>query len=313
MDQSFAGIVRRARTSLQKLPKHWYYGRFDTFTALDSLHLTASYKVFACLALVALPALNAGTDDAPAILSATVDYAASRITIIGSNFSPAGVAPTVVLESATLPLVSFTNQSAAASLPTGWASGSYLLAVTNSDHQTGVYRMTFWAPPLDKLRYHAEALYGVWPLAGTLAYAGLLQELNAPKEWGDGAAAYGRRVASTEGGAVIHSVLAFGLDTTLHQDPRYFRSDRKGFFRRLAHAARDTVMTHKDAGGETFSTWRFGSAYGEAFISNLWYPDRLDTVRLGFLQGSLRVGFDLVSNLSMEFWPDIKKKLRRHN
>jgi hypothetical protein len=141
----------------------------------------------------------------------------------------------------------------------------------------------------------------------------LLQELNAPKEWGDGAAAYGRRVASTEGGAVIHSVLAFGLDTTLHQDPRYFRSDRKGFFRRLAHAARDTVMTHKDAGGETFSTWRFGSAYGEAFISNLWYPDRLDTVRLGFLQGSLRVGFDLVSNLSMEFWPDIKKKLRRHN
>jgi hypothetical protein len=35
-------------------------------------------------------------------------------------------------------------------------------------------------------------------------------------------------------------------------------------------------------------------------------------VRLGFLQGSLRVGFDLVSNLSAEFWPDLKKKLRRN-
>lgn len=261
-----------------------------------------------------LPSLNAGTADAPAIASATVDYAANQVTLTGSNFSPAGAAPTVAFESATLALVSFTDQSAAASLPADWASGSYLLAVTNSNHQTGVYRMTLAAPPpIDKLRFHAQALYGIWPLAGTLAYAGLLQELNAPKEWGDGWAAYGRRVASTEGCGVIHGVLAFGLDTTLHQDPRYFRSDRKGLWRRMAHAARETILTHTDAGGETLSTWRLGSAYGAAFLSNLWYPERLDTVRLGFLQGSLRVGFDLVSNLSAELWPDIKKKLRRRN
>ena len=272
-------------------------------------HLTGSYSLFACLTLAALT-VRAGTADVPAIASATVDYAANRVTITGSNFSPSGAPPTVAVESATLTLVSFTDQSAAASLPVDWAS---LLAVTNSNHETGVYRMTFWVPSVDKLRYHAQALYGIWPLAGTLAYAGLLQELNAPKEWGDGAAAYARRVASTEACGVIHSVLAFGLDTTLHQDPRYFRSDRKGFLRRIAHVARDTIMTHKDAGGETFSTWRMGSAYGEAFISNLWYPDRLDTVRLGFLQGSLRVGFDLVSNISIEFWPDIKKKFRRRS
>jgi hypothetical protein len=263
---------------------------------------------------MALPSLNAGTADAPAIVSATVDYAANRVTLTGSNFSPAGVPPTVAFENATLALVSFTDQSAAASLPAGWASGSYLLAVTNSNHQTGVYRMTLAAAPapINKLRYHAEALYGIWPLAGTLAYAGLLQELNAPKEWGDGLAAYGRRVASTEACGVIHGVLAFGLDTTLHQDPRYYRATRKGLFRRMVHAARETILTRTDAGGETLSTWRLGSAYGAEFISNLWYPDRLDTVRLGFLQGSLRVGFDLVSNLSAEFWPDLKKKLRRN-
>ena len=277
------------------------------------LHLTTSYSLFAGLALMTIPVLRAGPDDAPAILSYAVDYAANRIILTGSNFSPAGIAPTVALENSTLAVVSFTNQSAATNLPVDWASGSYLLAVTNSNHQTGVYRMTFWALPIDKLRYHAHALYGIWPLAGTLAYAGLLQELNAPTEWGGGAAAYGRRVASTEACAVIHSVLAFGLDTTLHQDPRYFRSDRRGLWRRMAHAARDTIMTHTDTGGEAFSTWRMGSAYGEAFISNLWYPDRLDTVRLGFLQGSLRVGFDLVSNLAIEFWPDVKKKLRRNN
>jgi hypothetical protein len=278
-------------------------------------------KLCACLAFTAMPSLNAGTDDAPAIVSATVDYAAKQVTITGSNFSPAGTPPTVAVESAPLTLVSFTNQMAAVILPSGWASGSYLLAVTNSNQQTGVYRVILLAgpaapvstamAPLEKLRYHARGLWGPWAAGGTLAYAGLLQELNAPKEWGDGWAAYGRRVASTEACGVIHGALAFGLDSTLHEDPRYFRSDRKGLWRRMAHAARDTIMTHTDTGGETISTWRLGSAYGAAFISNLWYPDRLDTVRLGFEQGSLRAGFDLISNLAAEFWPDLKKKLRR--
>jgi hypothetical protein len=266
----------------------------------------------ACLTVGALSAPAARADETPAILSATVDYPLNRVTLTGSNFSPSGAPPIVAIDSATLALVSFTDQTAAVSLPAVWSSGSYLLAVTNSDRQTGVYRVTLEAS-LDKLRYHARALYTPFAVAGTFAYAGILQELNAPKEWGSGWAAYGRRLASTEAGTVIHTVLAFGLDTTLHEDPRYFRSTHKGFFRRIGHAARGTFMTRTDAGGETVSAWRLGSAYGEAFISNLWYPDRLDTARLGFIQGSVRVGFDLITNLSSEFWPDIKKKILRRN
>jgi hypothetical protein len=268
-------------------------------------------RLSVCAALAALTCFTARADETPAIVSATVDYAGNQVTITGANFSPNGDAPTVAIESARLDLVSFTNQSAEASLPAGWAAGSYVLAITNSNHQTGVYRMTI-AAPLGKLRYHARGLYNPWALAGTAAYAGILQELDAPREWGQGGVAYSRRVASTAAAGVIHTVLAFSLDSALHQDPRYFHSGRKGFFRRVADATRGTFMTHTDAGGETVSTWRLGSAYGAAIISNLWYPDRLDTLRLGFLQGTVRVGFDLVTNLSAEFWPDIKKKLRRH-
>ncbi len=262
--------------------------------------------------------MSAALDDPPAILGATVDYAARQVTLTGSNFSPSGVPPAVALGGAPLPLRSFTGQTAVAGLPPTWTVGAHNVALTNSLGQTAVYQVALEAapvPPLtafQKLRFHAWGVYGPWAITGTLAYAGLLQELNAPTEWGDGLAAYGRRVASTEGGVVIHAVLAVGLDTTLHQDPRYFRSTRKGLWRRMAHAARETVLTHTDSGRETFSTWRVGSAYGEAFLSNLWYPDRLDTVSLGFEQGSLRLGFDLVSNLAAEFWPDIRKKLRRH-
>jgi len=281
-------------------------------------------KYLALLALAAIPSAagEAGNstadsvpiDGAPVIQSATVNYETNQVSISGSNFSPSGAPPKVEFEKSNLILVSFSNESAAVLLPPGWASGSYLLAVTNSDRKTAVYRMDLdVVPRIDKLRYHWHGIYGIVPAVGTLGYAGLLQELNAPKEWGSGWSAYGRRVVSTEACGVIHGVLAYGLDSTLREDPRYFHSDQKGFWRRLAHSARDTVLTHTDAGGETFSTWRFGSAYGAEFLSNLWYPDRLDTVRLGFLQGSLRMGFDLVTNVYSEFSPDVKRLFRRNH
>jgi len=159
-----------------------------------------------------------------------------------------------------------------------------------------------------KLKYHAESTYSPAALVGFAAYAGVLQTLDTPTEWGKGGAGYGRRLASTVAWSGIHSTLAFGLDTALHQDPRYFRSGAGGW-RRVGHSLRGTILTRTDSGGETLSTWRLGSAYGAAFLSNEWYPDRLNTVRLGVLQGSMTLGFGFIANLGAEYWPDIKRKV----
>lgn len=163
---------------------------------------------------------------------------------------------------------------------------------------------------MDKLRLHAESTYSPSAMLGIAAYAGGLQRADVPKEWGQGAGAYGKRFASTLAWSGIHSTLAFGLDSTLHQDPRYFRSLESGFWRRTGHALRGTILTRTDRGGETISTWRIGSAYGAAFLSNQWYPDRLNTVRLGMIEGSVTLGLGFFSNMGVEFWPDIKSKLR---
>jgi hypothetical protein len=162
-----------------------------------------------------------------------------------------------------------------------------------------------------KLRFHVNAAYSPTAILGLAAYAGVLQAADGPHEWRQGGAAYGKRVASMAAWAGVHSALAFGLDSTLHQDPRYFRSGEGSFWRRAGHSLRGTILTRTDSGGETFSTWRFGSAYGAAFLSNQWYPDRLNTVRLGALQGTVTIGFDLLGNLGREFWPDVKRKVRR--
>ena len=162
-----------------------------------------------------------------------------------------------------------------------------------------------------KLQFHAKRAYGPLALVGMAAYAGFLQEINSPKEWGQGGSAYGERYASTLAWSGIHGTIAFGLDTALRQDPRYYRSDQTGFWRRAGHAVRGTILTRTDAGGETLATWRLGSDYGAAFLSNLWYPDRLDKPRYGFEQGSISLGFDVLGNLGAEFWPDIKRTVLR--
>ena len=127
-------------------------------------------------------------------------------------------------------------------------------------------RLQAWLSPsirlivMGKLDFHVQSVGSPWSLAESAAYAGILQGMDSPTEWGQGAGAYGKRFASTLGCSAIHAVLAFGLDSTLHQDPRYFRSRNTGFWRRTAHALRGTILTRTDSGGETLSTWRLGSA-----------------------------------------------------
>jgi hypothetical protein len=162
-----------------------------------------------------------------------------------------------------------------------------------------------------KLRFHARSAYGPWPLLAAAATAGAMQVSDSPREWGQGMEGYGKRLGSTLAYSGLRNALAFGLDAPLHQDPRYARSHETGFWNRMGHVIQGTVLTRKDSGGETFATWRFGSAYGAAFLSNKWYPDRLNTVNLGLSQGSVQIGFDLLTNVGSEFWPDVRHRMRR--
>jgi hypothetical protein len=162
-----------------------------------------------------------------------------------------------------------------------------------------------------KLRFHVVSAYGPEGLTSSIVYAGYLQEIDSPREWGQGGAGYGRRLGSTLAYSGVRNALGFGLDSALHQNPRYYRAGGTGLWRRTGHAIRGTILTRTDSGGETFATWRFGSAYSAAFLSNQWRPDRVNTASLSLSQGSTQIGFDLLANLGSEFWPDIRSRIFR--
>lgn len=186
-----------------------------------------------------------------------------------------------------------------------------LIAIALAIPMTGLAQPFMAMGVDDKLNYEIKQSLGPMSLLGDAAYAGILQETNTPAGWGQGGSAYGKRFGVTAACSGIHSSIAFGLDSSLHEDPRYFRSGAGGFWRRTGHAVRGTILTRTDKGDETLSVWRLGSAYGAAYVADLWYPGRVDTARLGFTEGSLQLGFDLASNLAAEFWPDLKRKMPR--
>jgi YVTN family beta-propeller protein len=102
------------------------------------MHFTSR---IAALMLVSMAANAASI----AIYSTGVNTTTNRITINGANFSPSGLAPTVVFATTTLALLSFTNHSAVAQLPSGFGAGSYSLKVTNSVPQTATFSVTLGA------------------------------------------------------------------------------------------------------------------------------------------------------------------------
>jgi len=169
-------------------------------------------------------------------------------------------------------------------------------------------------PPIgvaDKFRIHALRVITPDKWLGWAAYSGIQQLRDDPREWGQGASGYGRRLASNAGYTAVRNVLGFGLDSTLREDPRYYKSKRTGFKPRTAEALRQVFVCRTDSGGETFAVWRFGSAYGAGFIQNAWMPKNSNTVSDAFINGSLSIAGDAGANLFVEFWPDIKKRLRR--
>ena len=80
---------------------------------------------------------------------------------------------------------------------------------------------------------------------------------------------------------------------------------------RVGSAAAQTVVTRTDSGHRRFAVSRVGSAMGAAYLSNVWYPDRLNTVGSGIEQGAATLGLDFLGNLAGEFWPDLKRKIFR--
>ena len=158
------------------------------------------------------------------------------------------------------------------------------------------FRLQAWLQPVDsfdlksKLRFHAESVYSPGRWLDPLHTREFLQAIGAPEEWGQGGNAYGEaRRFYPSATTAIYARSRFRARFDAAPGPEVLSIAQHGLLAQNGPCApRHNPDAHGLAAARHCPTWRLGSAYGAAFLSNQWYPDRLNTVRLGVAQGSLQ-------------------------
>src|ERR1700682_639340 len=143
------------------------------------------------------------------------------------------------------------------------------------------------------------------------ASAGLRQADGGPKEWGGGAEGYGERVGNAFAQHVINQTLRYGISAALHEDNRYFVSGQTGFLRRSKYAIKSTLLARHDNGNQYLSISRIGGDAGAAFISRIWQPRSTTDAGDGAVSFGITMASDIGFNVLREFWPDLKRRLRK--
>jgi len=165
--------------------------------------------------------------------------------------------------------------------------------------------------------------YVQYPWYGFLA--GISQAENSEPGFGQGSAGYGKRFASAfADGTIENFMVGAVLPSLLHQDPRFFQSGEGSFTHKAGYAVSRMFVTRTDSGDSQFNYSEIvGSALSAAISTNTYHPRStvIATKSGPRFYGSDRtlsntasvwgsqLGYDTMTIVVKEFWPDIHRKL----
>jgi hypothetical protein len=190
------------------------------------------------------------------------------------------------------------TQSAAA------GSSSVLTAVSPSPSTTGRKLDLTYSRPTErtKLRNYFFDTFGPYPIAGAAILGAINQADKTPPEWGQGASAFGERVGSDFGIAMVTTSTRYGLAKAFGEDTLYYRCECKGVFRRLSHAVISTVTARRgDDGHRRLSFPALVAPYAGTMTAVYgWYPSRYG-VKDGLRMGNYALLAFVGGNIAKEF------------
>jgi hypothetical protein len=139
------------------------------------------------------------------------------------------------------------------------------------------------------------------------------QMLGEWPEYGGGMEGWGRRfgteLANTESRRFFQTFL---FATLLHQDPRYFPSDKDRFVARSWYAATRVLVTKSDRGESQFNTSEVLAALFSSGLENAYYPERDRAIENTMARFAGAIGADAATDGLHEFAPDLRRLFHRH-
>ena len=187
-------------------------------------------------------------------------------------------------------------------------------------------------PPLtagQKFKVVARGSFDPIQIVWYAALSGISQAEDSEPGFGQGWAAYGKRYgAYAADGTIENFFVGAILPSVLHQDPRFFQKADGSFFDRAGYAVSRIVVTRSDSGHHQFNFSEiFGAAIASAISTYSYHPGRTligrnsegvpqytasdRTLKNTASVWGSQVGYDTITLVVKEFWPDIRRKLKK--
>jgi hypothetical protein len=191
--------------------------------------------------------------------------------------------------------------AAASEWEMNWLAGPYsgrqrpLTPLSNRQRQRIYLQQTFTTPS---------------PYLKRMIVAGFDQWREAPRQWGEGWGAYGKRFASREGQFIIANSLTALGNAKLKYEPMYDQCECGGLWPRARHAVLRNFLTYNSSEHELRPQWAlYAGAFAGGVISATWRPSSHGLVTNGVFAMVGQAGYGSLLNFFIEFAVDINRKL----
>jgi hypothetical protein len=149
------------------------------------------------------------------------------------------------------------------------------------------------------------------------AFGASLSMLNPPshypREWKDGAQAFGRNYGNIVATATARETAGMLASVALHEDPRYRPSGSTNVLYRAFHALSYTVVDRTDSGRRTIAVSNFAGAAAGGLVGMSYLPNGFNDATHAQQRMAAQFATLAIHNLAAEFqpqWGPIVKKLR---
>ena len=153
--------------------------------------------------------------------------------------------------------------------------------------------------------------YVEYPWYGFLA--GISQAENSEPGYGQGSAGYAKRYGAAFADGTIESFMTGAiLPSLLRQDPRYFELGQGTFLHRAGYSMSRIFVTRTDSGQAQFNfSETLGSALAAGISTYSYHPRSDRNLTNAASVWVTQIGYDSLTIVAKEFWPDIRRKLRK--
>ncbi len=143
--------------------------------------------------------------------------------------------------------------------------------------------------------------------------SGISQAEDSEPGYGQGMEGYGKRYgAAFADGTIENFMTAAVLPSIFRQDPRFFQDGQGGFLHRAGYSVSRIVITRTDSGHHEFNISEvLGSAMAAGISTYSYHPKADRTLSNTASVWASMVAYDTLTITLKEFWPDIRRKLRK--